>query len=252
MRNIKLTIQYDGTKYCGWQSQKNKNSIQETIERVLSNILQEKINLIGSGRTDSGVHAKGQVANFKTNSKISSARIKKALNGLLPHDIKIREIEEVRLGFHSRFDSKAKTYRYLIFNSSTLNPFLDRFSYFYHYKLNIALMKKAAKMFLGKHDFRAFCASGASCHDTIREIKNISIKIINHDLFEDNNSLISVEIEADGFLYNMVRSIVGTLAEIAREKMSIDSLTSALKNGRRCLIGKTFPAKGLHLINVEY
>lgn len=250
MRNLKLTIEYDGTNYCGWQVQNSHKSIQGTIERTLQKILQEKIKLIASGRTDAGVHALAQVANFKTRKNIAASKLRFALNGNLPKDIVITKIEEVALDFNSRYSAKAKTYRYLILNRSYPSALLNKRVYVYPYPLNIKLMRQAAVCLLGRHDFKSFCASGSSVKSTVRNIKKISIRamLANHKL----GPLIAIDIEANGFLYNMVRSIVGTFLDIGRAKISRGSMKRILKARDRKLAGSTAPAHALYLMGVKY
>lgn len=241
MRNIKLTIEYDGTNYAGWQCQTSQKSIQESIEKILRKILQEGIRLIASGRTDAGVHASAQVANFKTAKNIPLQKLQRGLNGLLPEDIVVSKIEEVPLSFHSRFSARSKIYRYTILNRPYPSAFLKNSAYFYPYPLDIGLMRKSAKSLLGRHDFRAFCASGSSAKSTIRTIKRIAIKksTTNRKLQTANPAVITIDIEADGFLYNMVRRIVGGLIEIGRGRT-------------KKLSGPTAPACGLCLVKVGY
>ena len=259
MRNLKLTVEYDGTNYCGWQIQNRRasKSIQETIEKTLQKILQEKIRLIASGRTDAGVHAQAQVANFKTKSNISSEKLQKALNGLLPSDISISKLEEAAVDFHSRFAARAKAYRYAILNRSYPSALLRNRVYFYPYPLALKLMHQEARCLLGRHDFKAFCASGSGSKDTIRTIKKITIKQISYHLSPityhlKESPLIIVDIEADGFLYNMARNIVGTLMEIGRGRFPKGSLKKILNSKDRKLAGPTVPACGLCLLKVKY
>ena len=256
MHNIELTIEYDGAKYCGWQKQKirranlkyQKPSIQETIESSLKKIFKQKIHLIASGRTDSGVHAFGQVANFKTVSSLKPHKIKSALNGNLPKNIRISKSEIVPSEFHSQYSAKSKIYSYLILNQNYKSPFLENYSYWLKFPLNIKLMKKAAQHLLGRHDFKVFCASGSSIKDTIRIIKYISISNIKS--FSAN--LICIEIEADGFLYNMVRNIIGTLIEVGRCRFKPDYIKEILRKKDRTLAGRCVMAKGLYLLRVKY
>jgi tRNA pseudouridine38-40 synthase len=245
MRNFKLEIEYDGTNYCGWQVQtreKSRPSIQETIEKTLRKILQEKIKLIGSGRTDAGVHAQVQIANFKTNSSIGIAKLQRALNGLLPDDIAVTRVEEVPLDFHSRFDVKSKVYRYTILNRNFPSAMLMNRVYFYPYPLDLKLMQKEVRVLLGRHNFKSFQASDNIERDPVKTIKRI--KIIK------DKDLIYIDIEADGFLYNMVRNIVGTLIAIGRGK-SID-MKKLLTLKDRTQAGPTAPACGLCLLKVKY
>ncbi|MBU3958521.1 MAG: tRNA pseudouridine(38-40) synthase TruA [Candidatus Omnitrophica bacterium] len=253
LRNIKLTIEYDGTDYCGWQIQKShtphasrytSKSIQGTIEKVLSEILQRKIRLIGSGRTDAGVHAQGQVANFKTDSNIPLEKLQKALNALLPGDIVITKTKEVDMDFHSRFYAKSKVYRYTILNRPYPSALLKNRVYFYPYPLDIKLMRDESKVLLGRHDFSAFCASGSAHKNSARAIKKI--KIIKE------NDLLCIDIEADGFLYNMARNIAGTLIEIGRGRFPKGRLRKILLSRSRRLAGPTLPAQGLCLVKVKY
>ncbi|MFH1355174.1 MAG: tRNA pseudouridine(38-40) synthase TruA [Candidatus Omnitrophota bacterium] len=246
-RNLKLRIEYDGTDYAGWQVQKNRRkTIQETLETALRKILQEKVRIIASGRTDAGVHAQGQVANFKTKSAITLDRLQMALNGILPDDIKVAKIEEERLEFNSCLNAKSKIYSYSILNRRYPSPLLRRKVYFYHYPLDIGLMRREARSLLGRHDFSAFCASGSGAKDGVRRIKRISIR------HSKKPELFTIDIEANGFLYNMVRNIVGTLLEIGRGKLARGSLKKILRSRDRKLAGPTAPACGLCLLKVHY
>ena len=253
MRNLKITLEYEGTCYSGWQIQSyhvtksaryKVKTIQETVEKVLRKILQEKVRLIASGRTDAGVHALGQVANFKTGSKIPLEKLQRALNGLLPKDISVISIEEASPDFHSRFCAKSKIYRYSILNRPHRSALLRNNVYFYSCPVNIKLIRQEAKSLLGKHDFKAFCASGSVIKNTRRTVKKITVR--------RNAGLITVDIEADGFLYNMVRNIVGTLVEIGRGKFSEGSIKRVLGLKNRKLAGPTAPACGLALLKVKY
>jgi len=252
-RNLKLEIEYDGTNYCGWQVQRSpqssvhspqKKSIQETLEKALRKILQEKIRLIASGRTDAGVHACCQTANFKTSSNIALKRLQKALNALLPPDISISRIEEKDLRFNSRFAAKSKTYRYTVLNRSYPSALLRNTAYFYPYPLDIKLMRKQAKVLLGRHNFSSFQASDKIERPAVRTIKSINVT--------KDKQRVYIDIEADGFLYNMVRNIVGTLLEIGRGRLAKVSLEKILSAQDRRLAGPTAPAKGLCLLKVKY
>jgi tRNA pseudouridine38-40 synthase len=247
MRNLKLEIEYDGRHYCGWQvqkRQKRKQSIQEVLEKTLRKILQEKIRLIVSGRTDAGVHAQAQIANFKTNSTIAPDKLRLALNGLLPDDITISKIEEARPDFHSRFAVKSKVYRYTILNRRYPSALLKNRVYFYHYPLDIKLMRQEARCLLGRHNFKSFQAADVKERDPLKTIKNIQIT--------KDNDLVYIDIEADGFLYNMVRNIVGTLIEIGRGRFLKGSLKRIVESRNRNLAGPTVPPRGLCLMKVKY
>lgn len=243
MRNLKLTIQYDGTKYCGWQKQPNSSGIQGTIEYAIYEITKEKVNIIGSGRTDAGVHALGQVANFKTNSSIPAARIPDALNAKLPKDVSIIDCQEVSDDFHSRYSATGKIYRYLIYNKPYRSPLYKDISYHIRYELDIEKMRLEAKSLLGTHEFKGFMSSGSSVKDTVRTIHNISI--------EYSGGLIVLEVEGNGFLYNMVRIIVGTLVDIGRGRID-KPLEEIIASQDRGEAGHTAPAHGLFLKKVHY
>lgn len=244
MRNIKLIIEYDGTNYNGWQTQKNKTTIQETIEEALKKVMNEDIELIGASRTDSGVHAAGQVANFKTSSSIKTERIPMALNSMLPKDIAIKHAEEVRDDFHARFNSKGKLYKYAILNDNTPSPLNRNYSYFYPNKLDINAMNEACKYFIGEHDFSAFKATGGSAKTSIRTI--YECKFVKED------NILEFYISGDGFLYNMVRIIVGTLIEVGSYKIMPRDIIKIIESKDRKKSGKTVPAHGLCLMEIYY
>jgi len=245
MRNIKLTIEYDGTKYAGWQLQgKKQKTIQGALEKALQNILRKKIKIAGSGRTDAGVHARAQVANFKTNSEITTEKLRLALNAVLPDDIVVIKAEDVALDFHSRFSAKSKVYRYTILNRKFRPAILRDTVYFFCYPLNVGLMRREAKVLLGRHNFKSFQAADKLDRCAIRTIKGIKIA--------RNNDFINIDIEADGFLYNMVRNIVGTLIDIGRGKLSKGSMHRILSAKDRKFAGQTVPAKGLCLLEARY
>ena len=244
MRNIKLTIEYEGTNYSGWQTQRNcrQPTIEKTIGKVLKKVLQEEVKLIGSGRTDAGVHAKAQVANFKTRSCIELPKLQRALNGIIPQDIVVTKTEEVPSGFHARYSAKSKLYRYTILNRKYPSAHLRNFVYFYSLPLDVNLMRSKSKILLGKNDFRSFQASDKKISDSHRTIKRIEVK--------KKGDFIYIDIEADGFLYKMVRNIVGTLIEIGRGRQI--NLKNLLHLRKRELAGPTAPAAGLCLVKVKY
>lgn len=246
MPNICLTISYDGTRYAGWQIQKNAKTIQDEIEKALKKILNEKVKLIGSGRTDAGVHAKAQVANFNTRKDFPLENLQKALNKYLPKDISIIKVEKVFPAFHSQYDAKCKQYRYTILNSPTNDPFLRLYYLRIPVKLNFALMKNEAKVLVGRHDFKSFQAKSKTSpiKNTIRNIKKITLK--------KNKQFITLDIEADGFLHNMVRNIAGTIIEIGRGYLPKANMKKILLSKDRKKAGPTAPAKGLTLIKVVY
>jgi len=246
MRNIKLTIRYDGTNYSGWQFQKNsRRTIQAVIERAIEKITGKHSHLTGSGRTDAGVHAKAQVANFKTRSKIPLKNLRMALNSELPKDIVIYKAEEAPAGFDAQRSARSKLYRYTIMNADLLDPFLRRYAAKVFYAIDVGLMKRAARDLAGKHDFKAFRAKDDGAEkNSVRTIKAIRI--------EKEGDLIYIDIEADGFLYNMARNIVGTLVEVGRGKFSVASVRDILRKKERRFCGPTMPAKGLCMERVAY
>lgn len=253
-RNIKLEIEYDGTNFCGWQVQKirkSKKSIQETIETAFQKVLNEKIHLIASGRTDSGVHAKAQTANFHCKSTIEAKRLRAAVNAFLPPDIVVNRAEDVPMDFHSRFDAKSKVYRYIILNQARRSALLRNYVCFCRYRLDAALIRQEAESIIGRHDFRAFCAGGSGVKDTVRTIKNITIKSAGLPLIV-YCKLIVIDIEANGFLYNMARNIAGTLIEIGRGRFPKGSLKEILSSRDRSRAGPTAAASGLYLLKVNY
>lgn len=243
MKNIKITIQYNGANYCGWQKQPDSLGIQGTIEKAIYDITKESVKIIGSGRTDSGVHALGQVANFNIESSIPTEKIPNALNAKLPKDISIIGCEQVDDEFHSRYSAKGKRYRYLIYNSPYRSPIYKDTSYHVKYDLDFEKMCKEAKSLVGEHDFKGFMSSGSSVKDTVRTIYDVKLT--------KEEDLIVVEVEGNGFLYNMVRIIVGTLVDIGRGRIN-DSLVDIIDSKSRSKTGHTAPAHGLFLKKVYY
>ena len=245
MRNIKLTIEYDGKEFNGWQKQPNKLNIQGTIEQAIKQITGEEIELLASGRTDAGEHAIGQVANFKTNSNIPIEKIPIAINTNLKKSIRIKKAEEVDEKFHSRLSCKRKTYRYVINNSNCESAIYRNLETYIPFKLDIEKMQKAAKLFEGEYDFKAFKASGTSSKSSVR-------KIYKAEVTKQNNNRIYIELTGNGFLYNMVRIIAGTLVEVGEGKITPESITEIIDSKNREKAGKTLPARGLFLLKVEY
>ena len=244
MRNIKLIISYDGTHYAGWQFQKNAKSIQQVLESILKKITAHTVKLKASGRTDAGVHARYQVANFRTDSKLPLKKIKAALNSTLPEDILVNSIEEVDARFDSQRCARLKHYRYTVTTSYFVDPFIRHFVTRFSYPLNISSMRRSASALVDRHDFKAFQAAGSKEKNTIRTIKKIKV--------EKMGDLVYIDVWADGFLYHMVRTIAGTLLEIGRGKIPEDRIDDILKIKDRALAGPTAPAKGLCLMKVEF
>ncbi len=244
VRNIKLKIAYDGTSYHGWQTQLNKATIQETIEQAISIVMKQKVNLIGSGRTDSGVHALGQVANFTADTNILEDKIKIALNARLPNDIRIMESEDVSMQFNSRFDAHDKTYMYQIYNDRVLSPFYSRYACFVPSGLDFEKMEEAIKCIVGTHDFMGFMASGSNVKTTVRTV--YEARMVRE------NQIIRLYINGSGFLYNMVRIIAGTLIDIGKGIKSAECIEEAINKKDRTLLGQTAVSGGLFLMNVNY
>lgn len=244
MKNYKITIQYDGTKYNGWQRQKNtKNTIQEKFESVLSKMCDRNIEIFASGRTDAGVHAVSQVANFKCETDKTTDEIKDYLNHYLPADILVTSIEEVHERFHSRLNAVSKTYEYTI---ATKKPdvFIRKYVYFADISPNVDKMRRASTLLLGTHDFLGFSSVGKTKKSTIRTVNFINI--------EESDGMIRIKINANGFLYNMVRIIAGTLFDIGIEKSDINDIQKIFDSKKRADAGTTLPACGLKLCEVFY
>ena len=244
MRNIKLTIEYDGKDFNGWQRQPNKLNIQGEIEEAIKQITNEEVKLNASGRTDAGVHALGQIANFKTNSSIPMNKFAFAINSKLKKSIVIKSAEEVDINFHSRYNCKQKTYRYIINNTEQGSAIFRKLEYHISQKLDIGKMKKAIKYFEGEHDFKAFRASGTSSKSSVRKIYKTKIK--------NENGNIEIELTGNGFLYNMVRIIAGTLVDVGLGKINPEEIPDIIKSKDRQRAGKTLPPHGLYLVEVVY
>jgi len=247
MHTYKLIIAYDGTNYAGWQVQKNSSTIQEAIQKNLAILFDEKISLVGSSRTDAGVHALGQVAHFRTEKEKDPHKILRALNGMLPLDIRILDVTLEANTFHAQRSAKRKVYHYKICNSQSVLPF-DRL-YITHvpYRLNYHLMEESCKKFVGKHNFCSFaneCLLGAAKRNPFKTIYRL-------DLVKTTNGAV-FEFEGDGFLYKMVRNIVGTIIEVGRGKIPLDSIDDIFAAQDRKKAPKAAPAKGLFLVSVIY
>jgi len=245
VRNIKLLIEYDGTNYQGWQVQPKGPTIQGVLEEKLGLLTGLPVQLFGSGRTDSGVHALGQVAHFKTQSQMDIHTIQRALNSLLPHDIAIQKVEEVDEGFHARKHSKSKVYEYRILNRNLRSVFHRGYVWYIPQKLNLTEMKKATRSLIGEHDFSAFRTVGSPTRTTVR-------RVIRAEWKRGRDGLIRFEIEANGFLKQMVRSIIGTLVEIGKGRMKAAEIRKVLNSKDRKEAGPTAPAQGLFLKEVKY
>ncbi len=244
MRNIKLIIEYDGKKFGGWQKQPTKLNIQGEIEEAIKEITGEEVELNASGRTDAGVHSLGQVANFKTNSKIEIDKFAIAINSKLKKSIVIKSAEEVDENFHARYSCRGKKYRYIINNSYQGTAIYRDLECHIPQKLDITKMQEAIKFFEGEHDFKGFKASGTSGKSTIRNIYSADVK--------KENERIIIELTGNGFMYNMVRIISGTIVDVGLGKIRPEDIPEIIESKDRTRAGKTLPAHGLYLVEVYY
>lgn len=245
MNNYKMIIQYDGGRYRGWQRLGNgDSSIQGKIENVLTEMAGEEVQIIGCSRTDAGVHAMEQIANFKIKTSMSGLQIKAYLNKYLPNDISVLHLETVPDRFHARYNAKDKTYLYKIWNEEHTNPFMRKYSMHVDQKLDISKMKEAASHFLGSHDFTAYSNAKSKKKSMVREIYAISI--------EKENGFLHIRVRGDGFLYNMVRKIVGTLIEVGLNTIKPDQIPAIIESKERVQTGLMAEAAGLYLEKVEF
>ena len=240
----KMTLSYDGTNYHGWQRQHNGITIQEVLEDCLSDMFSSQTNVTGCSRTDAGVHAKTYVCNFDGETTIPADKMPFVLNTVLPPDIRVYECEIVDDNFNARFNTVSKAYEYKIVNRCFADPLLRNFSWHYPIKLDVDKMKEAASIIQGKRDFASFCAAGSSVKTTVRNLMELSVKA--------DGDIITIRAAADGFLYNMVRIIVGTLVYVGNEKLSIDEVKTSIEKKDRRLMGITAPPQGLSLVEVNY
>lgn len=246
-RNYKLNISYDGTNYCGWQVQANGISIQAIIENQLKIILQKEVHVTGSGRTDAGVHAMDQVANFVFDGQVDLKNLHRSINALLPHDIRVNGIEEVPLSFHARFSPKGKTYYYHLHLHPLQSPFKRLYSLHVKDSLDMEAIKTAAKAFIGTHNFASFANQahkGSASRDPIRTLYRLDII--------DEEGGVCLQFEANGFLYKMVRNIVGTLLEVGEGKLKPEDVKRILESKDRKQAGRAAPPHGLFLMKVDY
>lgn len=243
IRNIKLTVSYDGSKFSGWQRQKDRRSVQEELNKAINKVTRRQTRVISAGRTDAGVHALGQVVNFLTTINSPASAIKHQLEPFLPDDIVVIASEEVDLNFHSRFSAKKKTYRYLLNNAEPFYPMYRDYKEHVRYELDVDKMREAASYFIGRHDFKAFMKYGADIN-TVRHIEKI-------DIFTKKDDLI-LEFTAESFLHNQIRIMVGALVDVGRGKYEPDHIKDLLEEKNRLKAGKTYPSRGLYLVKIEY
>ena len=247
-RWLKLTVAYDGRAYAGWQVQPDKPTVQGVLESALRQITQESIRVTAAGRTDAGVHALGQVVGLVTSTRLSNEDLHRALNAVLPDDVAVLTVETVPEGFHATRDAVAKRYRYQIHNGRTPSVFDRHYAWHYPQPLDAAAMHTAGQLLLGRHDFSSFETTGSERPDSIRTIHALTVTRGNGDTADR----VTLEVEGDGFLYNMVRTIVGTLVEIGTGGRDANWLTGVLKACGRRRAGQTAPPHGLFLVRVSY
>lgn len=244
MRNIKLVLEYDGTDFFGFQRQKNRRTVQSELEKALGRVLGRRIKISSaSGRTDRGVHAESQVVNVKVDTLIPAGNLQRALNRYLPEDLAVISAEDVPLEFHARFQAKRKTYRYVVWNARERSPLFRRFTYHVPYSLCLAPMRRAAKCLLGRHDFRSFQTRGEG---------KTSARTVSRFAIQKEGPRIIFSVESNGFLYNMVRSMVGTLLQVGTGRMSVEEFKTIIRKRDRRHRGPTAPPQGLNLIRVTY
>ena len=245
MRNFKIILQYEGTRYQGWQRQEStQNTIQGKLERLLSRIAGEPVEIHASGRTDAGVHAYGQVANFHMDTELSAGELMEKINEYLPEDIGVIDIEEVPERFHSRLNAKGKTYRYRVLNSAVPHIFDRRYVYVCPEKLDVEAMRRAAGFLCGTHDFAAFTSAKRSRKSTVRSVDSIEIERMGDEIW--------FTFSGNGFLFHMVRILMGTLLEVGNGKRRPEEMTELLQSGKRQAAGPLVPACGLALMEVRY
>ena len=244
MKRIKLVVAYDGTNYSGWQLQKNAITIEQKLNEALTDLLGEEITVIGASRTDAGVHSLGNVCIFDTNTRMPAEKISYALNARLPEDIVVQNSCEVAEDFHPRAGKSRKTYEYRVLNREFRDPTRRLNTYFYHHKLDVEAIKVAASYLEGEHDFKSFCSVHAQVESTVRTIYRCTV--------EKEEDIIRIRVTGNGFLYNMVRIIAGTLIEVGARKRAPEEILTMLEKADRCSAGPTAPACGLTMIGIEY
>ncbi|KPK45761.1 MAG: hypothetical protein AMK74_02455 [Nitrospira bacterium SM23_35] len=255
MRKIRLLLEYDGSAYKGWQVQKDAVTIQGILEEKVFRLTGEESPVIGASRTDAGVHAFGQVATFRTASHLDAGTIRRALNALLPQDIRVLAAEEVHDAFHPRDDALRKRYFYIIVNQRVSSAFLFKYAWIVPQMLDISIMEEASHVLIGKHDFLAFMGTGSDMKNTVREVCSLGVEKLDRVLFMGvalEGTFIKITAEANGFLRHMVRNIVGTLVEIGRGRMPSKKMREILESRDRKNAGQTSPSNGLFLERIDY
>src|SRR5689334_4401289 len=248
--NYKLLLQYDGTDFHGWQSQEGFRTVQGELEHALSLLEGTRVNVYGSGRTDAGVHAEGQVASVELQREIKQQKLRAAINGNIEKDVRVLEVVEVGPEFHARYSALGKTYVYQIINAQVMSPFWSRYAHHEARPLDLVQMQRAAELFLGRHDWTAFSAAQSDVDDRVRTITALDIS----ERFDDrsHSKLIEIQVSAEGFLRYMVRSIAGALMSVGRGELDNSAIAQAIETGVRPIIAATAPAHGLTLVSVKY
>lgn len=244
MRNLLVEISYDGSHYHGWQIQKNAVTVQEIFQNAVEKVFCSRPDLKGCSRTDSGVHANSYFVSFKTDKKIEVERVVTALNTYLPKDIAVLCCKEADDDFHARYSVKTKEYIYKLYNGKIRNPFYNHYAYHYRYPIDADYLNSEAKAFIGTHDFSGFCSANSGVEDTVRTVKNFEV-------FRKDD-MVYFKVEANGFLYNMVRIMVGTLLFVNEEKIKQGELKTVIESKNRKMAGKTAPPDGLYLNKINY
>ena len=244
MKRIMIVVAYEGTKYCGWQSQPNQITVEEVINRELSRLLGEKIEVIGASRTDSGVHAYCNVAVFDTQARMPAEKMVYAINQRLPEDIRVQESSEVAADFHPRHTDSRKTYEYRIYNAAVQNPMKRRYALWNYYKLDVEKMKEPATHLVGEHDFKSFCSADTQVESTVRTVYEVAVTQSGEDIV--------ISVSGNGFLYNMVRIIAGTLLEVGKGRIEPNEMPRILEAKNRQASGPTAPPHGLTLVKYEF
>lgn len=250
MRRIRLIVAYDGTGYCGWQIQDNAVTVEGELTKALCTWLQEEVEVIGASRTDSGVHAFGNIAVFDTESRIPAEKFAIGINHYLPADIRVQRSDEVEADYHPRYRKTEKTYEYTILNTKIAIPVYDRYAYHVYHALDVSMMRKAGELLIGEHDFSAFCSAGSQVKSKVRTVYEVTVQ--EEPVPGCNGgSRICIRVRGNGFLYNMVRIIAGTLLEVGQGRRTLQDVEEALASGERKKAGPTAPPQGLTLMEIR-
>ena len=244
MNNLLITISYDGSSYHGWQVQKNAVTVQEVVQRAVERVFCESVDIKGCSRTDSGVHANKYCFSFKTSKDIDNEKVVLALNTYLPKNIAALSCERVGMDFHARYNVKSKQYIYKLYNCKIRSPFYEKYAFHYRYPIDADYLNREAQAFVGTYDYSAFCSAHSGVEDTVRTVNAFSV--------ERDGDFVYFKVEADGFLYNMVRIMVGTLLFVSEGKIKSGELSEIIESKNRKRAGKTAPAQGLYLNEIYY